>query len=49
MWLRFLSTEKIAGAAKKRMFVMSKEGSDFLERRRLVEVDCVGTVSLPGE
>jgi hypothetical protein len=48
MWLRFLSTE-ILRAAEKRMFVMSKERSDFLERRRPAEVDCAGTVSLPGE
>jgi hypothetical protein len=49
MWLRFRSTEKIAGAAKKRMFVMSKERSDFLERRRPGQVDCAVTVALPGE
>jgi hypothetical protein len=48
MWLTFLSTE-IVGAAEKRMFVMSKESFDFLERRRPAEVDCAVTVSVPGE
>jgi hypothetical protein len=48
MWLRFLSTE-ILRAGEKRMFVMTKERSDFLERRRPGEVDCAVTVALPGE
>jgi hypothetical protein len=40
---------EIISPAETRMFVMSKDGCNFLQRRRPAEVDCVVTVSLAGE